>query len=117
MGKLEVTKSLIKAGGKVNFHGASGDSPLAAAARGGHLRTVKTLVEEGADTAWRDASMQTAATIARLNHHPAVQGYLQEHKTGALGMAVRVASASEFWLWMGLGSLMAITYVACYAWS
>ncbi len=66
-GILDVTAytSLINAGASMHCVDERGRSPLVLAVLGGHVDTVRYLVELGADVAWRDSDDRDSASYAR----------------------------------------------------
>jgi ankyrin repeat protein len=52
-------------------------SPLSEAARGGHARVVRLLLDSGADASWRDADGRTALDVASEKGHAEVVEMLQ----------------------------------------
>ncbi len=75
----EIVHLALSAGVDINSADPkTGKTALHEAATYGYLRTVKCLIEEGADTSVRDNWGNTSATIAIRNHHHKVARLLAE---------------------------------------
>jgi ankyrin repeat protein/uncharacterized protein YecT (DUF1311 family) len=75
----EVASVLLANGAVVNIHGPLGVTPLILAASHGSLRTVKVLLEHGADVLTADGHGETALSVAKAHDHPDIVEQLLLH--------------------------------------
>ena len=73
-GHVEVVKSLIRAGGKVNSQTAGGSTPLHWASRRGHVEVITALLAAGADKRIKNKRGKTPHEVAK---NPATRNALK----------------------------------------
>lgn len=78
LGNAEISKLILKHGGKVNLAGKQGMSPLHLAARRKHVDVVEVLLNSGADVTLLDKSGRTAGYYAKANGNPELAAALIE---------------------------------------
>lgn len=79
-GDLSTVQSALAKGGQVDFHGKRGFTPLAIAAKNGHLDVVKFMLDRGANIDDRDNDRhKTPLLAASFDGHLDVVKYLVDH--------------------------------------
>lgn len=97
-GELEVVKSLLKWGAKIESRDSNGNSALHWAAKNGHVNVVRCLLDHGASLEARGDENNTALLFAIMNKHKEVVELLLEKNADICAKNTRGANSFSYTL-------------------